>query len=111
MAKFGDYSGDFGVLFGDWEKRFKIWSLPDYPRELTALGRYWSVSIPLNCSVWRCLVEAACRIAMDTSFLLLELCHLQQPCRHQHLSSSIGENDFHSENYYLYQFSLTSISK
>ena len=26
-------------LSGDWEKQFKIWSLPDYPGELTALER------------------------------------------------------------------------
>ena len=37
MANFGDYPGDVRLKPGDGEKRFKIWSLPDYPRELTAL--------------------------------------------------------------------------
>ena len=32
-ANFGDYPGD-------WEKQFKIWSLPDYPGELTALDKH-----------------------------------------------------------------------
>ena len=38
-------------------------------RCMNRLLRYgrWSVSIPLNCSVWRCLVGAARRVAMDTS--------------------------------------------
>ena len=39
MANFGDYPGDSDSLSGDWEKWFKIWSLPDYPRELTTLER------------------------------------------------------------------------
>ena len=29
--------GSFPTLFGDQEKRFKIWGLPDYLGELTAL--------------------------------------------------------------------------
>ena len=37
MANFVDYPGDFRLQTGDLEKRFKIWSLPDYPGELTAL--------------------------------------------------------------------------
>ena len=28
------------LLSGVWRKRFKIWSLPDYPGELTAL-KHW----------------------------------------------------------------------
>ena len=34
---------------------------------VSGLGKYWSVNIPLNSSVWRCLVGAARRVAMDTS--------------------------------------------
>ena len=37
MANFGDYPGDVRLKSGDGEKRFKIWSLPDYLGELTAL--------------------------------------------------------------------------
>ena len=37
MANFGDHPGDLNLWSGDREKRFKIWSLPDYPGELTAL--------------------------------------------------------------------------
>ena len=37
MANFGDYPGDFRLSSGDREKRFKIWSLPDYPGELTCM--------------------------------------------------------------------------
>ena len=69
--------------------------------KLTALGRYWSVSIRLNNSVLRYLVEAACRVAMDTSHLKLELCHLHQAPEYQS-SFSIGENFYNSENYYQY---------
>ena len=34
---FGDYPGDIRLYSGDQEIRSKIWSLPDYPGELTAL--------------------------------------------------------------------------
>ena len=37
MANFGNYPGDFRLLPGDQEIRPRIWSLPDYARELTAL--------------------------------------------------------------------------
>ena len=37
MANFDDYPGDFILKSGDQEIRSKNWSLPDYPRELTAL--------------------------------------------------------------------------
>ena len=37
MANFSDYPGDFRLWTGDREKQFKIWSLQDYPGELTAL--------------------------------------------------------------------------
>ena len=37
MANFDDYPGDFKLSSGDREIRSKIWSLPDYPGELTAL--------------------------------------------------------------------------
>ena len=37
IANFGDYPGDFRLLSGDREKRFKIGSLPDYLGELTVL--------------------------------------------------------------------------
>ena len=36
-ANFGNYLGDFRLLSGDREKRFKIGGLLDYPGELTAL--------------------------------------------------------------------------
>ena len=36
MANHGNYPRDFRLLPGDWEKWFKIWSLPDYAGELTA---------------------------------------------------------------------------
>ena len=39
MANFGNYPGDFRLQSGDQEKWFKIWSLPDYPGELTAVRR------------------------------------------------------------------------
>ena len=41
-ANFGDYSGDFVLLSWDREMRSKIWSLPDYPGELTALTIFTS---------------------------------------------------------------------
>ena len=37
MANFDDYPGDFRLWSGDREIRLKIWSLPDYPGEFTAL--------------------------------------------------------------------------
>ena len=37
ILNFGDYPGDFILLSGDREIWSKIWSLPDYPGELTAL--------------------------------------------------------------------------
>ena len=38
MANFDDYQEiSDSNLFGDREERFKIWRLPDYPGELTAL--------------------------------------------------------------------------
>ena len=37
IANFGDYLGDFLLLSGDWEIRSKMWSLQDFPGELTAL--------------------------------------------------------------------------
>ena len=37
MAKFGDYPGDIILKPRDREIRSKIWCLPDYPGELTAL--------------------------------------------------------------------------
>ena len=40
MANFGDYPGDFRLYSGDWEKRFEIWSLVDYPGELTAQDKH-----------------------------------------------------------------------
>ena len=44
MANFGNYPGDFRLLSGDQEKRFKIWSLLDYLGELTALcSRFWEL--------------------------------------------------------------------
>ena len=36
MTNFSDYPGDLRLSSGDREIRFKIWSLPGYPRELTA---------------------------------------------------------------------------
>ena len=36
MANLGDYPGDLRLQSGDREIRFKIWSLPDCPGELTA---------------------------------------------------------------------------
>ena len=43
---------------------------------ISVLGQLsiWSVSIPLNSSVRGCLVGVARRVAMDTSFLVLEHC-------------------------------------
>ena len=38
LANFGSYPGDFRLYSGDWEIRSKIWSLPDYPLELTAMS-------------------------------------------------------------------------
>ena len=35
-CNFGDYPGDIRLYSGDREIRSKIWSLPDYPGELTA---------------------------------------------------------------------------
>ena len=37
-------------------------------------GKYWLGSIPLNSSVWQCLGGATRRVAVDTSFLVLEHC-------------------------------------
>ena len=37
MANFGNYPRDFILKSGDQETWSKIWSLPDYPGELTAL--------------------------------------------------------------------------
>ena len=37
IPNFGNCPGDFRLQTGDWEKRFKIRSLPDYSGELTAL--------------------------------------------------------------------------
>ena len=54
-------------------------------------GKYWSVSIPLNCSEWRCLVQAAHRVAMDTSSSCQSIARLHQLCIHQRPSSSIGD--------------------
>ena len=49
---------------------------------------YWLVSIPLNNSVWRCLVVAARRVAMDTSFCAK--CHSAPPTlRHKGPNLSI----------------------
>ena len=36
LANFGDYPGDFRLQSVEWEIQSKIWSLPDYPGELTA---------------------------------------------------------------------------
>ena len=38
MANFGHYGGDFRLYSGDREIRSRIWSLLDYPGELTALA-------------------------------------------------------------------------
>jgi len=38
---------------------------------LYGCGKYWLVSIPLNNLLWRCLVVAAHRVVMDTSFLYI----------------------------------------
>ena len=38
-----------------------------FPSLPPSWGKNWSVSIPLNCSVWRFLVGPAPRVAMDTS--------------------------------------------
>ena len=55
MANFGDYPGDFRLQSGDREKRFKIWSLPDFPGELTALQScYYMLHIP-NSAGGNCL--------------------------------------------------------
>ena len=37
ITRYGSKSGDYKHKSGDREIRFKIWRLPDYPRELTAL--------------------------------------------------------------------------
>ena len=49
MTNFGDYPGDFRLSSGHREKQFKIWSLPDYPGELTALA----LTLPENKSLLR----------------------------------------------------------
>ena len=49
MVNFGDYPGDFVLLSGDREIRSKIWSLPYYPRELTALTIFESPTGDGNC--------------------------------------------------------------
>ena len=74
--------------------QFVLWFFPIPPSLLRyGPGKHWPVSIPLNCSVWRCRVGTTCRVAMETSSSCKTFAWLHQLCRHQHPSLSIG-NEF-----------------
>ena len=63
------------------------------PRLLSSLYNAISIEswIPVDQTGWVVMVEAACLIATDASFLMLDYCLALQPFRHQHTISSTGD--------------------
>ena len=74
MANFSDYSGDFVLEFGDREIRSKLWSLPDYPGELTALPISLPNGLALNC------VDDLALLSQSANGLQKALCTLSKFC-------------------------------
>ena len=61
--RYGSKSGDYKHKYGDREIQFKIWRLPDYPGELTAL-----LTVYLGiCQVW-CLYSKLDEYLLDLMY-------------------------------------------